>query len=526
MAANWELQGRPREVLVEDELDRMRAAGAEPPAMITAPAVQPMPEHPAPPGLARPGMVEAPVEAVPVDAMPVPQQREFQPPLGAGEQSAEFSVPQVGTGGLSRIQRQLGAASAEAARGYDELGREIDQSQSAMEDAQLAQANADRWRAQDAAAEHESLARAYATHEKKLGDIAEETKAEMRNASLESTYFNAPGGIEQINELIAQRDNKDLPSSTRAAAAAKLKEYSEVDADRILGDTGNKVLAAISMALGAFGSAFTGGPNQAMQIIDSAIKRDIEAQIGRRQALKDRVGQARQEGKDRVEETLMAMDLKYRGVEAKLKEITAKNDALKAEPRMMELFEQTRQKRLDNRRQLIQHKFEAKVGTLGKEASLEGMKMNARAQNAALRAKYAGPAGNTRKPVGEGTAKELAKNEAGKKLVRRLKESFSKVGPEAYFGASLIPGTDAKDYAQRRKASVLQIGKAISGADVPAELYDRIDALLPTPGTTEETAKVQFAELMALFDDPQAALIEISENTGRNPGVQRTWRAQ
>jgi hypothetical protein len=42
--------------------------------------------------------------------------------------------------------------------------------------------------------------------------------------------------------------------------------------------TGQKMLAGIGLALGAMGSAFTGGPNQALGIIQSAIDRDIEAQ--------------------------------------------------------------------------------------------------------------------------------------------------------------------------------------------------------------------------------------------------------
>lgn len=43
-------------------------------------------------------------------------------------------------------------------------------------------------------------------------------------------------------------------------------------------DTGNKVLAGISIALGALGSALTGKDNQALKIIDQAIQRDIAAQ--------------------------------------------------------------------------------------------------------------------------------------------------------------------------------------------------------------------------------------------------------
>lgn len=54
----------------------------------------------------------------------------------------------------------------------------------------------------------------------------------------------------------------------------------KVDPDHFFKErgTGARVLAGISMALGAFGSALTGGPNMAMQIIHGAIDRDIDAQ--------------------------------------------------------------------------------------------------------------------------------------------------------------------------------------------------------------------------------------------------------
>lgn len=63
----------------------------------------------------------------------------------------------------------------------------------------------------------------------------------------------------------------------------------EIDSGLSTGDT---VVASLAMALGAMGSAFTGGPNYAMQLVDRAIQRNIDAQKeglrNRRSALQDR----------------------------------------------------------------------------------------------------------------------------------------------------------------------------------------------------------------------------------------------
>lgn len=54
----------------------------------------------------------------------------------------------------------------------------------------------------------------------------------------------------------------------------------KVDGDRLFGDmsTGNRILAAISVALGGIGAAMTGKDNMALKIITDAIDRDIDVQ--------------------------------------------------------------------------------------------------------------------------------------------------------------------------------------------------------------------------------------------------------
>jgi len=64
-----------------------------------------------------------------------------------------------------------------------------------------------------------------------------------------------------------------------ATAENELKNYS-IDPKRAFRSTGSQVMAAFAMAIGAFAEGLSGGkvPNTAFNIIDNAIKRDVEAQ--------------------------------------------------------------------------------------------------------------------------------------------------------------------------------------------------------------------------------------------------------
>ena len=91
---------------------------------------------------------------------------------------------------------------------------------------------------------------------------------------------------------------------------------SEVDPNRIYKSTGQKIGAALAMALGAAGSALTGTENGAMRVLQAAIDRDITAQRVEIEGLKFVVGQKQnaysmllaEHGDDRkVEEIMRAM---------------------------------------------------------------------------------------------------------------------------------------------------------------------------------------------------------------------------
>tara|TARA_R100001443_G_scaffold107540_2_gene117434 strand:- start:439 stop:1935 length:1497 start_codon:yes stop_codon:yes gene_type:complete len=105
-------------------------------------------------------------------------------------------------------------------------------------------------------------------------------------------------------------------SRTDISNAVDMVLNSEIDPNRIYKSTGQKIGAALAMALGAAGSALTGTENGAMRVLQTAIDRDIAAQRMEIDGLKFIVGQKQnaysmlreQHGDERkVEELMRAM---------------------------------------------------------------------------------------------------------------------------------------------------------------------------------------------------------------------------
>lgn len=88
---------------------------------------------------------------------------------------------------------------------------------------------------------------------------------------------------DQLKEMQDRHRQVDTETANRLTVLdTETKKLSEmkIDPSHAFGDgvTPSKILAGIGLALGAIGQAHGGGPNQAIGIIENAIKRDIEVQ--------------------------------------------------------------------------------------------------------------------------------------------------------------------------------------------------------------------------------------------------------
>jgi len=113
--------------------------------------------------------------------------------------------------------------------------------------------------------------------ETRIADIqaktAQETLQNLRANDAATRAFD----LEQ-REREAERSKQFDEFALKAEKASEEFAKAEIKDPYASKSTGNKILSAISLGLGAFGAALTGGENTAMKIINSAIDRDIEIQ--------------------------------------------------------------------------------------------------------------------------------------------------------------------------------------------------------------------------------------------------------
>jgi hypothetical protein len=126
-----------------------------------------------------------------------------------------------------------------------------------------------------------------------VGAFKEQQAGEELGAAMASQQAADERGFleEHQRQLVAQQQQQQQQMETikrgvaekQAAydiAQSKYNNFSEIDQDRIWRKkgTGASILAVIGASLGAFGSALTKTPNFALEIINSAIDRDLRSQ--------------------------------------------------------------------------------------------------------------------------------------------------------------------------------------------------------------------------------------------------------
>jgi len=89
-------------------------------------------------------------------------------------------------------------------------------------------------------------------------------------------------------QAMTARDEAEADQATRRTAAADSRtkldaartelETTKIDVDAAYGGTSGRIFSGLAVALGAFGASMTGGPNYALQIVESRINRELDAQ--------------------------------------------------------------------------------------------------------------------------------------------------------------------------------------------------------------------------------------------------------
>lgn len=148
----------------------------------------------------------------------------------------------------------------------------------------------------------------------------------------------------------------------------KIAELSDakIDPNRVWGsmETGNKMSAVASLFLGAFGAGATGAQNAAMDVLNKAIDRDIDAQKANLQTKKDVISSQRNALSDYLQITgdedaaRKSIQIQYLdSMKGRMESIalTSKNPVMKAnaEAAAMKLNQESAQKRAELSKQII-----------------------------------------------------------------------------------------------------------------------------------------------------------------------------
>lgn len=177
--------------------------------------------------------------------------------------------------------------------------------------------------------------------------VAEESEAQALGAVYAKQQAIEEASYAQADQQRREHERRQDRAFAETQAAAKDAAGAAIEAGRFWKNrsSGEKVLAAISMALGAFGSSITKTPNFAMEIINGAIAEDLEEQRSEIDAKRNRVATAgsvytmmRQRGADEASAILADRAQKLEAVEADLRKVGAGIKGEQAQGRAAEML--------------------------------------------------------------------------------------------------------------------------------------------------------------------------------------------
>jgi hypothetical protein len=211
-------------------------------------------------------------------------------------------------------------------------------------------------------------------------DAAKNTYNTSRKIALQEQAA-LQGRIDASDAYAAQMQKINEEKDARIASEmSKLDELGKKAADGKVtpfwdkASTEQKVGAGLAMALGAFGSSFSKGPNYAMQIIDKAIDDDIKAQMANidqnNKAFsnqREHIGELKSIYRDRTDMAAALRSMAYDKVENQLMSIASKNKELMALPAFQQQLAKIQENKIAT--QMSLSKSRADTMKLEREAS-------------------------------------------------------------------------------------------------------------------------------------------------------------
>lgn len=344
--------------------------------------------------------------------------------------------------------------------------------------------------------------------------IAEQKKANNEMAGLQEqraleeaqAQRKANAAIDKVvADSQAQRDylanRYELAERARADAVEQASKM-KVDPNRLLSQrsTSDEVKWGLAAFFGGIGAALTGGPNMAVEALNRAIDRDIDAQKNAIENAKDTVNmrtntvaQMRQKITDFDQATMAAKQVHLERAKRAVEQLATEYGGPEAKARAMAL----------------NAGLDAKLGELKEQQDA-----HAKARMVQLLDKMPAPGG---KALNEGTAKELGEANSATKsaqdLLNRFKGNADGVGG---WLMSFLPLTDASKYEDRARAATQVIGSYLEGGKLSDANVPQYRAMLPKPGESPATARNKIDAIVQLVAARQSAQKAALAGSGYN----------
>lgn len=389
--------------------------------------------------------------------------------------------------GLGGAAGRIGAIGEEAVKSGKETQTALGEAYGAQKTAAERQAAIQSQAASDTAAAIDGQMRATAAYQKRLQDMAAGEEKASREA--QAAYGEAQDDVkyagissDERKRLQATANSPDATLQQKASAKSQLDKAQSVDPEKYFGGMGGKITAGIAMALGAYGAAFTGGPNYAMQIIQQAIQDNIAAQ---KESFAKKRGEASEKrslwdsvkdrfANDRQRETA-AYGLSIDQVKQQLEkikatssseEVLANADALGAQ---LDAEQTKTGAELD--RQVRNDHLQAEMGRAGVLTNMAEINDRRAAAGAA----------DGGKALTAEAANKLGDLQSAQAVVDDLSKAFDDKTSWGSFIKQWVPGTTEKQYEDQAGAASQVVGSILEGgklSDYDKQFYR---SLMPEP---------------------------------------------
>jgi hypothetical protein len=366
--------------------------------------------------------------------------------------------------------------------------------------------------------EYEQAAESYQEFQRAAEeDVAARAEERLWRQAMVQEASNAAvqAAAQQIGQEAAIGDIIEGAQAKMAAQQEKLaqlqQEYDEMQPGEIdplgrFGETGPKVMAALGIIFGGLGSMFTGGPNQALDMVlniaESDVGREQEERAAKRRALGERwsrqmeyMDRVRQMGEDEIEGKLLQRREIMAALDMKLQQIEGTSATQEKMLQAQGLRTALVMKQNENEFALKQHKLKLEADALGSRIQAESAADVARRGWATMRASQAPSVGG--RPLPPAMAERMGSAGAFKATIDEARKLFSNIGGEAYVGAGVVPfaETEAKVYEAKKKGLAQRLARAEQGAR-PSDIDVQMNLeRMPNPTSSAKLGKRLLREL-------------------------------